>query len=305
MKNPTSQPTTTAAITGSALIVVAASLWAIDGVIRRSLFSLSPLTIVFYEHIIGAVVLSPFFLPLLSKEKIEKQSYGWASLVALLSGLLGTLWFTTALAKVNFIAFSVVFLLQKLQPLFATTAATLLLKEKITRSYAKWAALAIVAAYFVTFPNGRVDTSSGAGTVTAALFAVGAAIAWGSSTAFSKKLLEKQSHLLSTGLRFYLTTLFACAALLIFQPANPFPILTGAQFSRFLFISVSTGMVALLIYYRGLKTTQAKVATILELVFPVLAVFIDAFLYKTLLAPSQYLAAVVLLFAVHKTSQQS
>ena len=34
----------------------------------------------------------------------------------LLSGVLGTLWFTTALLQVNFIPFSVVFLLQKLQP---------------------------------------------------------------------------------------------------------------------------------------------------------------------------------------------
>jgi hypothetical protein len=86
-----------------------------------------------------------------------------ASIIALLSGLLGTLWFTTALVKVNFISFSVVFLLQKLQPLFATSAGVLLLKEKINKQYLLWAALAIVAAYFVTFKNGYVSFATGEG----------------------------------------------------------------------------------------------------------------------------------------------
>ena len=62
-------------------------------------------------------------------------------------------------------------------------------------------------------------------------------------------------------------------------------------------------MVALWIYYKGLKQTQAKISTILELVFPFLAVTIDAFLYKTVLAPTQYLAAAVLLFAIYRVGK--
>ena len=62
-------------------------------------------------------------------------------------------------------------------------------------------------------------------------------------------------------------------------------------------------MVALWIYYRGLKHTEAKVATILELIFPMTAVFIDVFLYDTLLAPSQYAAALVLLYAAARVAK--
>jgi DME family drug/metabolite transporter len=76
-----------------------------------------------------------------------------------------------------------------------------------------------------------------------------------------------------------------------------------SELSRFVLIALSTGMVALWIYYKGLKTTQAKVATILELTFPLLAVFIDAVFFKSFLQPSQYLAAAVLLYAMYRVGK--
>jgi drug/metabolite transporter (DMT)-like permease len=62
-------------------------------------------------------------------------------------------------------------------------------------------------------------------------------------------------------------------------------------------------MVALWIYYKGLKTTQVKVSTIIELSFPLVAIFIDIFLYQTTLAPSQYLAAMALLFCMYQVTK--
>src|SRR5689334_3191069 len=113
---------------GPLLIVFAAILWGVDGVLRRSLYTLPPITIVFFEHLIGALLIAPFFLPKLWKEKLSRKEW-WAILfVSLMSGVLGTLWFTTALAKTNFIPFSVVFLLQKLQPIFTIGTAAIVLK---------------------------------------------------------------------------------------------------------------------------------------------------------------------------------
>ena len=97
-------------LAGPILIIIAASLWAIDGIIRRSLYVLPPITIVFYEHLIGAIILLPFLILKLTKVKISSKVLWTVAFVALLSGLLGTLWFTTALLKVNYISFSVVFL---------------------------------------------------------------------------------------------------------------------------------------------------------------------------------------------------
>src|SRR5688500_15594667 len=112
---------------GPALVVLASILWALDGVIRRSLFSLPPITIVFFEHLIGLLILAPFFIPRLKKEALNLKELGLMSFVALLSGVLATLWFTMALVSVNFIPFSIVYLILYLEPIFAITTAHLLL----------------------------------------------------------------------------------------------------------------------------------------------------------------------------------
>lgn len=287
---------------GPILIVIAAILWALDGVIRRSLFTLPPIIIVFYEHLIGALILLPFALKSFLKEKLTKKEILLLATISLLSGVLGTLWFTTALLKTNYISFSVVFLLQKLQPLFAITTAAIFLKEKITKNYFKWAGLALVSAYFVTFKNGYVDFKADINYVTAALYALGAAFAWGSSTTISKITLLKKSNTYVTGLRFIITTIFAFFAIFVLKTQSAIFTPNISQFLRFALIAVSTGMVAVLIYYKGLKKTEVKVSTILELTFPVLAIIIDAVLYKSFLSLTQILAAVVLLFSMYRVA---
>ncbi len=67
-------------------------------------------------------------------------------------------------------------------------------------------------------------------------------------------------------------------------------------------IALSTGMVALFLYYKGLEKTPVRVATILELAFPLIAVVIDVVLYDSVLHFTQYIAAIVLLYAMVKVS---
>ncbi len=287
---------------GPLLIVIAASLWALDGIIRRSLFTLPSITIVLYEHLFGAVILLPYLIKTLRKEGLTKKEFLLLLFISAFSGVLGTLWFTTALLKTNFISFSVVYLIQKLQPIFAITAAGIFLKEKITKSYIKWAVIALVAAYFVTFKDGYVNLTTGAGTVIAALYALGAAFAWGTSTAFSKLALQKRPSMYITSLRFFLTSILAFGMVFVLGQNQSLSSPTTSQFARFLLIAVSTGMVSVAIYYRGLKKVQANVSTILELVYPLLAVVIDTTVYKSFLAPTQYLAGAILLFAIYRIS---
>lgn len=288
---------------GPYLIALAAVLWGIDGIIRRSLYSLPPIVIVFYEHLFGAIIIAPFLISHLKNFKFSPKEWGALVWVSILSGVLGTLWFTTALLKTQFIPFSVVFLIQKLQPVFAVAMAALLLKEKVTRKYFMWAGLAFLAAFFVTFENGIVNLKTGAETITAALFALGAALAWGSSTAFSRFTLFKQSNTLVTGLRFWITTGLALIFVFALGAGDQLNAPTGGQYLRFILIALSTGMVALWIYYKGLKHTEVKVATILELAFPLVAILIDIFVYKTYLSPSQYFAALVLIFAMYNVAK--
>ena len=129
---------------GSILIIIAALLWAVDGVIRRNLYTLPPITIIFFEHLIGLIILSPFVFKYILATKPTRREWWLIVLIAILSGLFGTLWFTTALGKIGYITVSVVFLLQKLQPIFAITTARIFLKEQMDKRYIKWAIIAIV-----------------------------------------------------------------------------------------------------------------------------------------------------------------
>ncbi|MFA7191986.1 MAG: DMT family transporter [Candidatus Paceibacterota bacterium] len=288
---------------GPVFIIIAALLWAFDGVIRRSLYSLPPITIIFFEHIIGLVILLPFVWKKIILEKIDRRSFWLLLLVAILSGLLGTLWFTTALLKVHFISFSVVFLLQKIQPIFAITSSSILLKEKFEKSYIKWAVIAIIAAFFVTFKDGYVNMATGGDTVIAALYAVGAAFAWGTSTTFSKMILTKISHEVTTFYRFLFTGVISLVVLLVLGYGGSLFLPTLNQFGLFSLIAVSTGMVALVIYYKGLSMTKVHIATILELTFPFVAILIDMKLYNNFLSASQLIAAFVLCFAIYKIAR--
>lgn len=288
---------------GPLLIAVAATLWAFDGILRRSLFSLPSITIVFYEHLIGSILLLPFLWAGRKSISLSTRTAGILFIVALLSGVLGTLWFTMALQKVAFIPFSVVLLLQKLQPIFAISAAAIFLKEKISAGYIQWAALAFISAFFVTFPDGRIALSTGSEAAYAALLAVGAAFAWGSSTAFSRILLIENPAAPITALRFMYTTLFAGIWLLVTGGLVAYAEPSYSQIIRLFLIAFSTGMVALYVYYEGLKRTQAKISTIVELLFPFLAVIIDIFMYDTVLSWSQYLASGILLFSIYRVAQ--
>lgn len=287
---------------GPLLIFIAAVLWGLDGILRRSLYGLPPITIVFFEHLIGLIVIAPFLLKAWKLERLEKKEWYALGVVALLSGVLGTLFFTTALLKVNFISFSVVFLIQKLQPIFAVAMAAIILREVVTRSYVMWAALALIAGYFVTFPLGVINFAQGGAHLIAALFALGAAIAWGSSTALSRYTLLNHSNTFITGLRFLLTVPIALVFVLAMGAASSLTAVTLPQAGYLALIAISTGMLALWIYYRGLRTTPVKVSAIVELAFPMTAVAIDYFLYSVTLHWSQYLAALVLLFAMYQVS---
>lgn len=286
---------------GPLLIFVAAVLWGLDGVLRRSLFDLPPATIVFYEHFIGLIIIAPFLYKAWQDETLSKNEWTALGLVSLLSGVLGTLFFTTALMKVNFIPFSVVFLLQKLQPIFTIITAWIVLGERADKRYVPWAVLALVAGYFVTFPGGVVNF--GGGYVEAALFALAAAIAWGSSTAFSRYVLIGHSNTLVTGVRFVITVPLALGFVIGFGQLSSLSAITGGQFITLCVIALSTGMLALWIYYRGLKQTPARISAIVELAFPLTAIMIDLWMYNTSLALSQYAAVLVLLWAMYKVAQ--
>jgi len=76
-----------------------------------------------------------------------------------------------------------------------------------------------------------------------------------------------------------------------------------SQFGFLLLIAVSTGMVALLIYYRGLAKTPVHISTILELTFPFVAILLDFIVNHTLLSITQWIAAIILVFSIYQIAR--
>lgn len=289
---------------GPVFIIIAALLWSMDGILRRSLYSLPPEVVVFYEHILGAIILLPLFIPRLKELKtMTRKEWISIGLVSLFSGALGTIFYTAALGMVAYIQFSVVVLLQQLQPIWAIAAAALLLKEKLTGSFLKWAAVAIIAAYFVTFRDLHLNLTPGNPTLIAALLALAAGMMWAVSTSFSKMVLQKISYWSATSLRFWLAPIFAFAIAGYQGHMQSFTALTSAQWITLLGITLSTGMVALVIYYYGLRKTPARVSTICELVWPGSAIFIDYFLYKQTFSITQIIGVGLLLLSIYHVSK--
>lgn len=290
---------------GPLFVIIAALLWSFDGLLRISLYTLPPAVIVFYEHLLGAIVLLAISSKWLKDlKKMTRKEWIAISAVALFSGALGTIFYTAALGKINYTQYSVVVLLQQqLQPIWAIAAAAILLREKISKQFLGWAALALISAYLITFKNLDINLETGSGTAVAASLALGAGFMWGTSTAVSKLVLNKVSFITATAVRFFMAPVFAFILIFGNNQTKVLFTLTSAQWQTLLLITFSTGMVALGFYYYGLKRTPARITTLCELVWPASAIFIDYFHFSKPLTPTQILGVFLLLFSIYKVTK--
>jgi drug/metabolite transporter (DMT)-like permease len=291
---------------GPLFIIIAALLWSFDGILRRSLYTLPPTVVVFYEHLLGAGVMLFFFKKWIKDlPKMTRKEWLGIGSVALFSGALGTIFYTAALGKVQYVQYSVVVLLQQTQPIWAILAASLIVKEKITPRFALYATLALIAAYLISFKELLPNFLTGEGTTIAALLALGAGALWGASTALSKYVLNKVSFITATALRFFLTPIFALMIILGGGDTSSLFTLNSEQWTTLLIITFSTGLLALGIYYYGLKKTQAKISTLCELVFPASAIYIDYFYFNNPLSITQIGGVILLLFVLYKVARMN
>ena len=279
-------------------VISAAILWSFDGILRQNLYTLPSFLIVALEHLIGAII----FLPLLLKgwkEVSDLHQGGWISVlwISVCGGILGTFFYTKALSYVNFIDLSVVVLLQKFQPIFAIALAAIILKEKITRRFLVLAVTAIVGGYFVTFGDQPLNEWSDK-TIIAALLSLLAAFSWGSSTVLGKHALNRLSFKTVASLRLTVT-----AAIMFFILISTGGVETISQVSlenwKYIFIIVlTTGSLALFIYYYGLNHLPASHVTLYELFWPLSAVAMDWYIYGRVMSFVQLLGGAMLLGSI-------
>ena len=294
------------ALSGSAFIVIAALLWSLDGVIRSSLNSIPPSFLVSLEHILGIIPLLPW-LYIYRKEFFKASRSAQIALVvtSIISGALGTIFYTAALGQINYIPFSVVVLVIQLQPLFTVGLSTFLLKEKLTAKFVVAAIFSLIGVYLISFPNLMPDLSSKAGIAqaTAALLALCAAFAWGSGTVFSKITLSEINYKAATAGRYLITIITALLLSFILGQNIVLASITSTQWLELVVLVFVTGTGALLIYYRGLSQTKANASAFLELVWPASAFLIDI-IRNVSFTPSQLVGAVLVAMMVYRIAKQ-
>jgi drug/metabolite transporter (DMT)-like permease len=280
-------------------IIFAATLWSLDGtIIRPNFYQFPALTIVFLEHFLGMILLSPFLF--WGWNRIKNMSYknmGALLWVSLFGGLLWTLMITEAF----FAAFrgettvATVIILQKLQPVFAIFLASVLLKERLSKKFYLLALLAIFSAYMIAYGSLGKEIFSLQVFQSAAFYAFLAAFAFGSSTVFGKNLVSDLGFRVTTALRFFLTTLLAGATLFLVGDFTSIGTL-GSFHWQLLFLIVGTsGAVALFLYYYGLRKVSASSATIFELAWPLTGIFFDWYFNGNILNSTQIIFSLVLL----------
>jgi drug/metabolite transporter (DMT)-like permease len=246
-----------------------------------------------------ALLLSPYFIKQIpSLKTLQRKDWLAFFLVALLGGAIGTMAITKALFYVNFVNLSIVILIQKLQPVFAISFASIFLKEKLPKDFFIWAGIAVFGAYFMTFGTSTPHFDTGDKTTIAALFSLIAAVSFSSSTVLSKRALKNVEYRMGTYLRFLFTSVIMLIIVLFMGEINQVGSVTTNQFYIFLIIAFSTGGTAIFLYYYGLKKITASVAAICELSFPLTAVILEYYVHGNVLGFVQWIGAGVLLLSI-------
>lgn len=266
-------------------------MWGTDPIIRKPLSgSTSATTIVFGEHAVLVVLTLPLLLPALR----AVFRAGWRDVVCVVvigagASAVATILFTEALFHGDFVTPVVI---QKLQPLVAVAGAAVLLGERARPRFAWFILPALLGFWLVNQPHPLEPTAKG---LVPIVEATAAAVLWALGTVLGRYLsrdLEFQ-HIVS--LRFFFGFLASAIAL----PVMGAKAYAGGHDSLWIaYLAVVTGLLALSLYYVGLKRTPAMLSSIAELTYPAIAVIAGIYAYNSHLNWTQWLGVIVIIATV-------
>ena len=283
---------------GILLVALGAALWGTDAVLRVPLLEvMSPPAIVLSEHLVlllysvPAVALGWSFLAGLRASQ-------WIALLVIAWGgsALATLLFTAAFASGNP---TTVILLQKTQPLFAIALAHVLLQERLRRVYWPCFVVALLGAYLISF-DGFIEPFEALGSAQAlpAALTLGAAILWGSSTALGRFVLKDMPFHTLTGARLLLAVPVLLVVVLAQGTLGEMGAGLAGEPARVVLLALVPGLLALLLYYRGLSATKASYATLAEISFPASAVALNWIFLGVSVSANQVIGFILLWGAI-------
>jgi drug/metabolite transporter, DME family len=268
-------------IPGVVLVSVAAAMWGLDGLIRRPLSSsTSAYTIVFGEHVVLVALTLPLLIPALRALWRAGPAYVAAGIaVGAGASAIATILFTKALFHGDFIT---VVVLQKAQPLIAVVGAWLVLGEQPRPGFAWFLLPALAGLWLIALPHPFDPHAHGLIPIAETL---AAAALWGLGTVFGRFLGRRLAFEQVTTVRFAFGLVASACAL---------PIVGASAFSSahdslwIALLALVTGLLALGLYYYGLRRTPALLAALGELAFPVTATLVGIYVFDDALRWTQW-----------------
>lgn len=250
-------------------------------------------TLVFLEHVVLVIVVSPILWRSVDQLRaLTKTDWLAAAVIGAGSSALATVLFTSAFRYGDP---TTPLLLQKVQPLIAVGGAALLLGERPRFRFTWFLAAGLIGAYLLSFPD-PVEVSVSA--LTPALLALGAASLWGLGTVMGRHLTSKLGFSVITSLRFALgLPMLAVLVALSGEPSGLADI-SRSDVVAIVLLALVPGLLALMIYYEGLRATPASAATLAELAFPVSAVTLNYLVFGTTLSPTQWVGLLLLVLTI-------
>jgi drug/metabolite transporter, DME family len=278
-------------VPGVVLVSIAATMWGLDGLIRKPLaHSTSATTIVFGEHVVLVLCTLPLLVPALRALWRAGMRYVIAGIaIGAGASAIATIIFTQALFHGDFIT---VLVLQKAQPLVAVAGAWLVLGEEPRPRFAWFLLPALAGIWLIALEHPLAPHARG---LTPIAESLGAAALWGLGTVFGRFLSRRLAFQHVTTVRFAFGLVASACALPIVGASA----WSSAHDSGFIaLLAFVTGLAALPLYYYGLRRTPALLAAIGELAFPVTAALVGIYVFNDTLRWTQWLGVAITIAVV-------
>jgi drug/metabolite transporter (DMT)-like permease len=275
---------------GTFLVILACLFWGMDTLIRYPLVErgINPITIVFYEHCILALIFSLGLIPNIKRlGELKMADFFSFFVIGGVGSAIATVAFTESFQYLNP---SLVILLQKFQPIVAIILAAMILKEEIQKPFIFLAGFCMIGGLLVSSPDivrfyhllvsdfGAVSSDvavKGYGLVAISI------IGWGATTVFGKRLSMQGYEPKAIMAGRFLMGLFVLIPFVKWDRSLILPV--GEDYLRILIMVLISGALAMWLYYQGLKRLSAKSTAIGEMFFPFFAIIMNwVFLGKQL-----------------------
>ena len=284
--------------TGVLRVTVAATIWGFSYIFAKLVSGMMPpLILTFYLSLfasIGMLTYLRFKLGPLVRLLIQ-YPFHFLGLTLFGNLIANTLYFVA----LRYLDAGVCALLEKTQPIFVLMLASVVFTERITRVKVVYASVAILASFVIANPNLNFAGSESQYWI-GVLAIISGAASLAVSSIIGKWLVDQRvppTQLLS--IRYLLGGLLLLP--LMFTDSNPgFAGFIDKDFLISMIGLALAGVGGFLFFYHGLRHITAGLASLLELISPVVALGLGfAFLGESLVLP-QVVAIPILLFAVYR-----